>query len=252
MLESEVDRYKVIDTDTHVIEPYDLWTSRLDVKKWGDKVPHVKFDEQFQEDAWYFGDKRVGAAAAAAQAGWSQYPPQHPPRLDDVDPATWEASARLNVMDKYGIWAAVLYPNVAGFGAGKMLTIGDGELMLACVQAYNDFLAEYSSIAPDRFVPIMALPFWDLEATEKEIARCRRPRPQGRDHDRRAVLLGHAQARRPALGPAVGGVPGRRAVGELPHRLGRHVDLRRGPTRAPASTPTTPASACSSASPTCR
>ena len=26
---SEVDQYKVIDTDTHVIEPYDLWTSRL-------------------------------------------------------------------------------------------------------------------------------------------------------------------------------------------------------------------------------
>jgi len=177
MLESEVDRYKVIDTDTHVIEPYDLWTSRLDVKKWGDKVPHVKFDERFQEDAWYFGDKRVGAAAAAAQAGWGQYPPQHPPRLSEVDPATWEATARLNVMDKYGIWAAVLYPNVAGFGAGKMLTIGDGELMLACVKAYNDFLAEYSSIATDRFIPIMALPFWDLELTEKEIDR--------------AIALGH-------------------------------------------------------------
>ena len=78
MLESEVDRFKVIDTDTHVIEPYDLWTSRLDVDKWGDKVPHVRWDEEFQEDAWYFGDERVGAAAAAAQAGWNQFPPQHP------------------------------------------------------------------------------------------------------------------------------------------------------------------------------
>ena len=172
MLESEVDAYRVIDTDTHVIEPYDLWTSRVDVGRWGDKVPHVRFDEALQEDAWYFGDNRVGPAAAAAQAGWNEFPPKHPPRLDDVDPGTWEASARLNVMDKYGIWAAVLYPNVAGFGAGKMLTMGDGELMLACVQAYNDFLSEYSSIAPDRFIPIMALPFWDLDATEREIARC--------------------------------------------------------------------------------
>jgi len=129
MLESEVDRYRVIDTDTHVIEPYDLWTSRLDVGKWGDKVPHVRWDEALQEDAWYFGEKRVGAAAAAAQAGWREFPPHHPRRLDDVDPGTWEGSARLNVMDKYGIWAAVLYPNVAGFGAGKMLTMGDHELM---------------------------------------------------------------------------------------------------------------------------
>ena len=107
-------------------------------------------------------------------------------------------------MDKYGIWGAVLYPNVAGFGAGKMLTMGDGELMLGCVQAYNDFLADYSSIATDRFIPIMALPFWDLELDRARRSPGRRHRPQGRDHDRRAVLLGHAQAGRPALGPAVG------------------------------------------------
>jgi hypothetical protein len=63
MLPSDVDQYRVIDTDTHVIEPYDLWTSRLSVAKWGDKVPHVKWDEKLREDAWYFGDQRVGAAA---------------------------------------------------------------------------------------------------------------------------------------------------------------------------------------------
>lgn len=177
MQPSDVDQYRVIDTDTHVIEPYDLWTSRLSVDKWGDKVPHVRWDENLQEDAWFFGEKRVGAAAGAAQAGWNQFPPQHPPRLDDVDPATWNAEERLRIMDKYGIWSAVLYPNVAGFGAGKMLTIGDHELMLACVRAYNDFLAEYCAIDQRRFVPIMALPFWDLEATEAEINR--------------AVALGH-------------------------------------------------------------
>jgi hypothetical protein len=135
MLPSDVDQYRVIDTDTHVIEPYDLWTSRLSVAKWGDKVPHVKWDDKHQEDAWYFGEQRVGAAASAAQAGWGEFPPKHPPRLADVDTATWDASARLNRMDEYGVWAQVLYPNVAGFGAGKVLAIGDPELMLACVQA---------------------------------------------------------------------------------------------------------------------
>jgi predicted TIM-barrel fold metal-dependent hydrolase len=75
-------------------------------------------------------------------------------------------------MDEYGIWAQVLYPNVAGFGAGKLLTIGDSELMLGCVQAYNDFLSDYCSADPKRFIPIMALPFWDMDATEAEIHRC--------------------------------------------------------------------------------
>jgi len=172
MLESDVDRYRVIDTDTHVIEPYDLWTSRIDVRKWGDKVPHVRFDEAMHEDAWYFGEQRVGPAAASAQAGWAEFPPKHPPSLSVVDRGNWDSAARLDVMDEYGIWAAVLYPNVAGFGAGKVLTLGDGELMLACVRAYNDFLSEFSSIAPNRYIPIMALPFWDLAACEREIARC--------------------------------------------------------------------------------
>src|ERR671910_84076 len=78
MLESEVDAYRVIDTDTHVIEPYDLWTSRVDVGKWGDKVPHVRFDEALQEDAWYFGDNRVGPAAGGGGAGGKGFPAEAP------------------------------------------------------------------------------------------------------------------------------------------------------------------------------
>jgi len=60
---------------------------------------------------------------------------------------------------------------VAGFGAGKVLALHDSELMLACVQAYNDFLAEYSSTDPRRFVPIMAIPMWDMELCKAEIKR---------------------------------------------------------------------------------
>ena len=170
VLSSDVDRFKVIDTDTHVIEPYDLWTSRLP-SSWGDRVPHVKWDEDFQEDAWYFGDQRTGPAASAAQAGWHEYPPDHPPSLDQVDPATWDAHKRLALMDDYGIHAAVLYPNVAGFGAGKLLTLQEPQLMLGCVQAYNDFLAEYSSADTDRYVPIAALPMWDIDLAVTEVQR---------------------------------------------------------------------------------
>src|SRR5271165_4121646 len=135
MQATDVDRFRVVDTDTHVIEPYDLWTSRLPVDKWGDKVPHVAWDDELKEDAWYFGTERVGPAASAAQAGWSEYPPDHPPTLSVVDPATWDVQKRISWMDSNGIWAQVLYPNVAGFGAGKYLGLGDHQLMLACVQA---------------------------------------------------------------------------------------------------------------------
>ncbi|HEY2658577.1 MAG TPA: amidohydrolase family protein [Caulobacteraceae bacterium] len=164
--------FKVIDTDTHIIEPYDLWTSRISVKKYGDKVPHVKWDANMNEDAWFFGGDRTGAAAGAAMAGWHEYPPKRPQRLEQVDPSLYEANARLKKMDEYGIFAQILYPNVAGFGAGRYLGLGDKELMLLCVQAYNDWLTEWSSADKKRLIPQAALPFWDLDATIKEMTRC--------------------------------------------------------------------------------
>ena len=54
-------RYAVIDVDSHVTEPPDLWTSRISTKKWGDLVPHVKFSEYLQMDRWYVGDNRLPA-----------------------------------------------------------------------------------------------------------------------------------------------------------------------------------------------
>jgi predicted TIM-barrel fold metal-dependent hydrolase len=162
---------KVIDTDTHVIEPPDLWTSRLSVQRWGDRVPHVRWDEASGEESWFFGDKLIYGAATPAMAFWHEYPPDHPKRLADADPSTWDASRRLAKMDEFGIWAQVLYPNVAGFGTGRFLEVGDAELMIACVRAYNDYLVDFASIAPDRFVPVAAVPFWDVDLSVQEIRR---------------------------------------------------------------------------------
>jgi predicted TIM-barrel fold metal-dependent hydrolase len=172
MATSVVDRIKVIDADTHVSEPEDLWTSRVSIKKWGDLVPHIRWDPDDQEDVWYFGGERFAAAAGPAMAGWREFPPSHPPRLADADPGSWNPIERLKRMDEYGIWAQVIYPNVGGFGSGRFLRLKEPELMLDCVRAYNDFLADWCSTDPKRLVPIMALPFWDAEVSAREIERC--------------------------------------------------------------------------------
>ena len=46
-----LDQIKIIDTDTHIIEPYDLWTSRVSRQRWGNMVPHVEWSEAEQQDA---------------------------------------------------------------------------------------------------------------------------------------------------------------------------------------------------------
>jgi len=166
--------FRVIDTDTHIIEPYDLWTSRMSARKWGDKIPLVRWDEVAQEDAWYFNNERVFPAVSSAHAGWHEYFPDVPKRLSEVNPALWRAEDRLKLMDAYGIHAQILYPNIAGFGAGRYLALEDPALMLACLEAYNDWLTDWASVAPNRFIPQMAVPFWDLEACKKEMQRCAR------------------------------------------------------------------------------
>jgi uncharacterized protein len=162
----------VIDVDTHVVEPYDLWTSRVSTQRWGDRVPHVVFDEQRGEDVWVAGGQLLNTGAGAAQAGWKDAPPHHPPSIDAADPATWRAEDRLALMDRYGIHAQVLYPNVAGFGGGRFADAGEPELVLALVRAYNDFLTDFASADPGRLIPIAALPFWDLDLTIAEMERC--------------------------------------------------------------------------------
>src|SRR3546814_8110712 len=73
----------------------------------------------------------------------------------------------------YGDYAQVMYPNLLVFYSHVFVVkISDARAVVACVKAYNDFLTDFSSQDPKRFIPIMALPFWDLEASLQEMRRC--------------------------------------------------------------------------------
>ncbi len=162
--------HAVIDVDTHVTEPPDLWTSRLP-SKWHDQVPRVERIKN--RDFWVINGKKGLAPGAISMAGYDGRPPnEFPPTYDDIDPAAYDAKARLAHMDKENIHAQVLYPNVGGFGSQNFLNMDNEALKLACVQVYNDFLTEWASADPGRLLPVTALPFWDVGESVKEIQRC--------------------------------------------------------------------------------
>jgi len=162
------DRHRVIDVDTHVTEPPDVWTSRVS-KKWGDLVPHVI--QMGRKEMWVIGEKPFLPTGITAMAGFDGMIPDFPDTLADTVPAAHDARARLAHMDREGIYAQVIYPNVGGFGSARFLELEEPELMLECVRAYNDFLIDWCSADPKRLLPIMATPFWDLDAAVKEIER---------------------------------------------------------------------------------
>jgi uncharacterized protein len=159
----------VIDVDSHLTEPPDLWTSRVPAR-FVDRVPAMTRNEQGR-DIWVLDGRQISVVGMTAPAGWSAPFPAGPATLEECPPAAYDAAARLDYLDGAGIWAQVLYPNVAGFGSQKFLALDDDDLKLLCVQAYNDFLRDWASADPDRLITIMAMPFWDIDAAVKEIER---------------------------------------------------------------------------------
>jgi predicted TIM-barrel fold metal-dependent hydrolase len=173
------DSIAVIDADTHVLEPPDLWTSRMSTAKWGDRVPRLVWSDEQNVDLWLSGDKVVGWGPAwAAHAGSDEWYPYQSKSWDDAakaTPAAFDPKERLRLMDDYGVHAQLLYPNVLMFGGGMFLKADsdDANLILECTRAYNDFLTDYATIAPDRFIAIAALPFWDVDASIAEMHRAK-------------------------------------------------------------------------------
>lgn len=172
------DRYTVIDVDTHLTEPPDAWTARMPAHL-GERVPHIERIDG--RDTWMADGQRLGAPGFYSMAGWDGVMPVSIPNtFDDIDPSMYDPHARLRFLDAEGIDAQVLYPNVGGFGNGYFLRLGDRDLVAGCVRAYNDFLTDWTSVAPDRLLAVTALPFWDLELALTEMAR-------GAEHGHRAV-----------------------------------------------------------------
>lgn len=161
--------YSIIDVDTHVTESPDLWTSRVPARM-RDAVPRIQIDKRGR-NMWYIGDQPVAKLGMSATAGVGDI--KKPPNgYDEMHPGAYDADARLKYMDEIGIWAMVMYPNVGGFGNQAFLKLGDLELMLTCVQAYNDWQTEWASADPRRLLPITSTPFWDVDAAAAEVRRC--------------------------------------------------------------------------------
>jgi predicted TIM-barrel fold metal-dependent hydrolase len=162
---------RVIDADTHLTEPMDLWTARIPARFRAD-APRVQHHESSGTWRWVVGDRWCSLVGNYSMAGWREFPPSCPPSLDDADPACYDARARLAHMDAAGIYAQVLYPNVIAFEGHAFMALADEELKLACVRTYNDYQAEFASVAPERFICLATVPYWDLDASIDELRRC--------------------------------------------------------------------------------
>jgi predicted TIM-barrel fold metal-dependent hydrolase len=169
------DTLKIIDADTHLTEPHDMWVKRAPAR-WKERVPQVKMlDGQM---SWVIdGNKSIGTGAhpnsAILKEGVKVRDLDQFLKLKfaDVHPASSSVKERLAVMDQAGIHAQIVYPNILGFG-GQAAARVDPELREVCVQIYNDAVAELQQDSGQRLFPMALLPWWDVKAAVRETERC--------------------------------------------------------------------------------
>lgn len=163
---------KILDADSHLTEPPNLWLERLP-RRWAEDCPRVGADPRSGKIRWRIGGRWLAAVGVYSDAPWPEWPPSHPADFDQIDRACYDPVKRKGWLNEYGITAQVLYPNVVAFEGHALLALQDEKLRVAIIQAYNDYAAEFSSQVPDTFIPIAALPFWNPEATIREMERAK-------------------------------------------------------------------------------
>lgn len=168
---AETRAIRVVDADAHLTEPADLWTTRLPAR-FRDEAPRVELDESTNQWRWRLGGRWLALVGQSSHGGWKEFAPSFPPTFEAMDPACFDLGRRQAWMDANGIYAQVLYPNIIAFEGHAIMSLSDPDLKVAIIATYNDYLAEFASGAPDRFVLLASLPFWDLAESITEMRRC--------------------------------------------------------------------------------
>jgi uncharacterized protein len=160
-------QYRLIDADTHINEPPDLWTSRVPARM-RDRVPHMqRFDEG---DAWVGeGVKEPINFGLNAAATFRRFDRRAWVRFEDISPGGYDPAVRLAEMDADLVDAAVFYPTPRI--SQIVIANPDPELHLAMVRAYNDWLIDYCAHDPSRLGAIVLLPNRGVEQATAEIER---------------------------------------------------------------------------------
>jgi predicted TIM-barrel fold metal-dependent hydrolase len=162
----------IISADSHITEPPGTYVDRID-RRFRDKAPHVVHDAARGDLFVIEGMDRpvpMGLIAAAGKA--ADELKMFGTRFEDLHRGGWDPHARLADQDRDGVAAEILYPTV-----GMMLcNHPDFDLKHACFQAYNEWIAEYSSAHPDRLLGIGQTA---MRSVEEGIADLRRIKALG-------------------------------------------------------------------------
>jgi predicted TIM-barrel fold metal-dependent hydrolase len=181
---------RLIDLDAHVVEPPDLWSSRLP-RRYQDAGPRVEllpnghatmvegaYVEAPGQDGplvawWRYEDHQASVKRTIAAAGFSADEVHlEGVTYDDIRPGCWQPEARLADMELNGVEMQMCFPNYPRFCGQQFLWGQDKSLAELCVRAYNDWMVEeWCGSSEGRLIPLCLIPLWDVDLAIAEVER---------------------------------------------------------------------------------
>ncbi len=157
----------VVSADSHVVEPADLWTDRLD-RRFEDRAPRVIKDEA---KGYLFLAEGVRSMAVSLVFSTGKSGTDLHKEIGKGYQAArssgWDPAARIKDQDVDGVAAEVIYTSLGM----QLFGLNDIELLYACFRVYNDFVAEFGSYNPKRLYPIGLVALDDISEAVKELQR---------------------------------------------------------------------------------
>ena len=161
----------ILSSDSHVFEPPDLWTTRID-KPFRDRAPRmVRIDgaDQLVIEA----DQVLSGIGLISNAGARFEAPETISglgRFEDVPTGGYDPQQHVADMRLDGVAGEVLYPSQGLF----YFKVPDSALMAAIFRAYNDWLADFCSADPARLKGIAMISLDDVREGTQELERAAR------------------------------------------------------------------------------
>jgi predicted TIM-barrel fold metal-dependent hydrolase len=180
----------IVDVDAHVVEPPDVWTSRLPAKyrEVGPRIVYAPAGEiklvgssyieapgtEGPDVAWWFYEDRQSSlkryiAAAGVPADEVTLSGV---TYEEMRAGCFQQAERIADMTLNGVQAQMCFPNYPRFCGQLFLWGKDKDLAALCVQAYNDWMVEEWCAGTDgRLIPLCIVPLWDVALAVAEVRR---------------------------------------------------------------------------------
>src|SRR5436309_531160 len=161
----------ILSSDSHVFEPPDLWTTRIDAA-FRDRAPRMERIDGADEIV-IEKDQILSGIGLISNAGARFEMPEtisgHG-RFEDVPRGGYDPEQHLADMRLDGVAGEVLYPSQGLF----YFRVADSALQAAIFRAYNDWLAEFCRTDPARLKGIAMISMDDVPSAIRELERAAR------------------------------------------------------------------------------